>query len=79
MAAEVYAGKDTLSGRELRFRKTRKTEVAAQIELGKLLAPSAQIKAATVAVPARPIRAVAGDQEADAGSALPREQGSRRL
>jgi integrase len=35
--AKVYAGKDPLSGRELRFRKTRKTEVAAQIELGKLL------------------------------------------
>jgi hypothetical protein len=34
----VYAGKDPLSGREIRFRKTRKTEVEAQIELGKLLA-----------------------------------------
>jgi hypothetical protein len=33
-----YAGKDPLTGRELRFRKTRKTEVEAQIELGKLLA-----------------------------------------
>jgi hypothetical protein len=33
----VYAGKDTLSGREIRFRKTRKTEVEAQIELGRLL------------------------------------------
>jgi hypothetical protein len=33
----VYAGKDSLSGREIRFRKTRKTEVEAQIELGKLL------------------------------------------
>ena len=36
--AKVYAGKNPLSGRELRFRKTRKTEVEAQIELGKLLA-----------------------------------------
>jgi hypothetical protein len=36
--AKVYAGKDPLTGRELRFRKTRKTEVEAQIELGKLLA-----------------------------------------
>jgi len=35
--AKVYAGKDPLTGRELRFRKTRKTEVEAQIELGKLL------------------------------------------
>jgi hypothetical protein len=26
-----------VSGREIRFRKTRKTEVEAQIELGKLL------------------------------------------
>ena len=34
----MYAGKDPLSGREIRFRKTRKTEVEAQIELGKLLA-----------------------------------------
>ena len=34
----MYAGKDPLSGRELRFRKTRRTEVEAQIELGKLLA-----------------------------------------
>jgi hypothetical protein len=33
--AKVYAGKDPLSGREIRFRKTRKTEVEAQIELGK--------------------------------------------
>jgi hypothetical protein len=35
--AKVYAGKDPLTGRELRFRKTRKTEVEAQIELGRLL------------------------------------------
>ena len=34
---KVYAGKDPLTGREIRFRKTRKTEVGAQIELGKLL------------------------------------------
>jgi hypothetical protein len=33
----VYAGKNPLSGREPRFRKTRKTEVEAQIELGRLL------------------------------------------
>jgi hypothetical protein len=33
----VHAGKDPLSGREIRFRKARKTEVEAQIELGKLL------------------------------------------
>jgi hypothetical protein len=33
----VYAGKDPLSGREIRFRKTRGTEVEAQIELGRLL------------------------------------------
>jgi hypothetical protein len=33
----VYAGKDSLSGREIRFRKTRRTEVEAQIELGRLL------------------------------------------
>jgi hypothetical protein len=36
--AKVYAGKDPLTGREIRFRKTRKTEVEAQIELGKMLA-----------------------------------------
>ena len=35
---KVYAGKDPLVGRELRFRKTRRTEVEALIELGKLLA-----------------------------------------
>ncbi|TVZ01205.1 hypothetical protein EAS64_33530 [Trebonia kvetii] len=34
----MYAGRDPLAGRELRFRKSRKTEVEAQIELGKLLA-----------------------------------------
>lgn len=34
----MYAGKDPLTGREIRFRKTRRTEVEAQIELGKLLA-----------------------------------------
>jgi hypothetical protein len=33
----VYAGKDPLTGREIRFRKTRRTEVEAQIELGRLL------------------------------------------
>jgi hypothetical protein len=33
----VYTGKDPLTGRELRFRKTRRTEVEAQTELGKLL------------------------------------------
>jgi DNA-binding transcriptional regulator YhcF (GntR family) len=36
--AKVYAGKDPLTGRQIRFRTTRKTEVEAQIELGKLLA-----------------------------------------
>ncbi len=36
--AKVYAGKDPLTGREIRFRKTCKCELAAQIELGKLLA-----------------------------------------
>jgi integrase len=35
--AKVYAGTDPLTGREIRFRKTRKTDVEAQIELGKLL------------------------------------------
>jgi hypothetical protein len=34
----VYAGKDPLTGREARFRKTRRSAVEAQIELGKLLA-----------------------------------------
>jgi hypothetical protein len=33
---KVYAGKDPLTGREIRFRQTCKTQVAAQIELGKL-------------------------------------------
>jgi hypothetical protein len=36
--AKVHAGKDPLTGREVRFRKTRKTEVEAQTVLGKLLA-----------------------------------------
>ena len=36
--AKVYAGTDPLTGREIRFRETCKTERAAQIELGKLLA-----------------------------------------
>ena len=35
---KVYAGTDPLTGREIRFRTTCKTERAAQIELGKLLA-----------------------------------------
>ena len=35
---KVYAGTDPLTGREIRLRKTCKTEQAAQIELGKLLA-----------------------------------------
>ena len=35
--AKVYARQDPLTGREIRFRKTRKTEVEAQIELGRLL------------------------------------------
>ena len=34
----MYAGKDPLVGRELQFQKTRRTEVEALIELGKLLA-----------------------------------------
>ena len=38
---QVYAGTDPLTGREIRFRKTRKTEREAQIELGKLLAQPA--------------------------------------
>ena len=35
--ANVYAGKDLLTGREIRFRETRRPEVEAQIELGRLL------------------------------------------
>jgi integrase len=35
--AKVYAGTDPLTGREIRLRRTCKTERAAQIELGKLL------------------------------------------
>ena len=34
---KVFAGTDPLTGREIRLRKTCKTERAAQIELGKLL------------------------------------------
>ena len=34
---KVYAGIDPLTGRELRLRRTCKTEWAAQIELGRLL------------------------------------------
>ena len=32
--AKVYAGRDPLTGREIRFRKTCKSELAAQKELG---------------------------------------------
>jgi integrase len=38
---KVYAGIDPLTGREIRFRKTCKTERAAQIELGRLLEQAA--------------------------------------
>jgi hypothetical protein len=38
---KVHAGTDPLTGREIRLRKTCKTERAAQIELGKLLAQAA--------------------------------------
>jgi hypothetical protein len=38
---KVYAGKDPLTGRELRFRKTRKTEVDAPV--AQLGAPPADI------------------------------------
>ena len=38
---KVYAGIDPLTGREIRLRKTCKTERAAQIELGKLLEQAA--------------------------------------
>jgi integrase len=39
--AKVYAGTDPLMGREIRLRRTCKTERAAQIELGKLLEQAA--------------------------------------
>jgi integrase len=35
--SKVYAGTDPLTGREICFRKSRRSEVEAQIELGKLL------------------------------------------
>jgi hypothetical protein len=38
---KVYAGTDPLTGREIRLRKTCKTERAAQIERGKLLEQAA--------------------------------------
>jgi hypothetical protein len=38
---KVYAGTDPLTGREIRLRKTCKTERASQIELGKLLEQAA--------------------------------------
>ena len=38
---KVYAGTDPLTGREIRLRKTCKTEREAQIELGKLLEQAA--------------------------------------
>ena len=44
--AKVYAGKDTLSGRQLWFRKSRKAEVEVQIEHGKQLALAADRTAA---------------------------------
>ena len=43
--AKVYVGKGPLTGRDLRFWKTRKTEVEAQIELGKLLALARKVPA----------------------------------
>jgi hypothetical protein len=39
---KVHAGTDPLTGREIQFRKTCKTEQAAQIELGRLLAQAAR-------------------------------------
>jgi hypothetical protein len=39
--AKVYAGTDPLTGREIRLRRTCKTERAAQIELGELLEQAA--------------------------------------
>jgi hypothetical protein len=48
---KVYAGTDPLTGREIRFRQTCKTKVAAQIELGKLLE---RALAAASRKPARP-------------------------
>ena len=57
---KVYAGTDLLTGREIRFRKTCKTEIAAQIELGKLLEQAQPGKppesGATVAQWIRPLR-----------------------
>ena len=38
---KVYGGTDPLTGREIRLRKTCKTERASQIELGKLLEQAA--------------------------------------
>ncbi|MGH3419446.1 MAG: hypothetical protein ACRDOD_07630 [Streptosporangiaceae bacterium] len=38
---KVYGGTDLLTGRQIRLRKTCKTERAAQIELGKLLEQAA--------------------------------------
>ncbi len=38
---KVYAGADPLTGREIRLRKTCKTERAVEIELGKLLEQAA--------------------------------------
>jgi hypothetical protein len=38
----VYAGTDPLTGRQIRLRKTCKTERAGQIELGKLLEQAAR-------------------------------------
>jgi hypothetical protein len=49
---KVYAGTDPLTGREIRLRRTCKTERAVKIELGKLLA-----QAVADASPTRPVRA----------------------
>ena len=49
---KVYGGTDPLTGREIRLRKTCKTERAAQIELGKLLeqAAAGRLPASAVSV-----------------------------
>jgi hypothetical protein len=46
---KVYGGTDPLTGREIRLRKTCKTEPAAQIELGKLLEQAAAGRQPSVA------------------------------
>jgi hypothetical protein len=90
---KVYAGIDPLTGREIRLRRTCKTERAARIELGKLLAmaqagrqPDSAVTVAQLlnTLPARRLRVIAATRLVAGGRhgptivAMPAGRRSRR-